>query len=155
MLIMLSRIEPLITSLSVRRCEHKDIKQILYHPQVFKWITYEGFKGEIPASEYTFVGDRDGPRVAWMFHSFCPGVLSMHIASLPKTLGVLDGSVSVIQILRDMDFKKIIAFIPEDNKLAIIHAVKLGFVSEGRSEDVWPRNGIHAINYYGLKLCQQ
>jgi L-amino acid N-acyltransferase YncA len=91
-----------------------------------------------------------------MFHTFCPRVLSAHVASLPLTRTVDAFSREVFEHLASVGVRKVIAFVPDDNKRAVALATRLGFIKEGHSPSVWPRvNGVVAIDFYGLELCQQ
>jgi len=135
-----------------------DAEKILNHPEVYPWVTWEGYKGNVHSSvDVELTGYSGDEAIAiWRFHALCPGVWTVHVASLPGTQGMAKAFEEVKRRIKwkGEGARKLIAFIPADNVKAIKYAEKLGFECEGLSNGVWPRNGeFHDIIYYGLKLC--
>lgn len=133
---------------------------VMRHPEVFKWVTYDGYNETIGpplcSASREWVGEVNGRVVAtWQFHDFCPGVVNGHIAALPNTRRMVEGTKDVLERLRKDGIVKVLAIIPVDNISAIAHVRRVGFECEGFSRNVWPRNGRQDMAFYGKSLCQQ
>lgn len=138
----------------VRERKHwAEALDVLTHPDVYKWVTYEGYEGALCNASREWIGEEKGRVVAtWQFHDFCPGVVNMHIAALPNTKGVMQNTRKVFDLLKEQGIHKIIAMIPADNIAALSYAERAGFSIDGMSTNVWPRNGLQDIIFYGKDI---
>ena len=128
------------------------IGKILTHPLIWPWVTDDGapdpeaFQPPEPGEHVWFILVWDEAELLglFLFHSQNTATWEVHTCLLPKAWGkrARKAAEEMLKwVWEETDWQRIVTNVPDNNRLALSYALKVGMTEYGLNPKSWLKNG--------------